>query len=508
MHRKTIVGAVAVAAVFLTAMAPRIARSTDEYFQSDVADYMRAAKVGFWGLYADFHTATLASWYSWSKSNPQFKAHPFDYLYEINDVASLRHYHGPGSMYFLAITGSLGLGEEQQRILLGLIGSLSYALLAWLLWRLGAGLPLAIGAGILAALDLRNIATDLEPNPPHTIYIFLTMIFFVLALEWVLRGRPNWLLYAGAGVLAMATVTFELVVAIWISLIVGLFVAVWRQKIPLRDWAHPALRFLAAYLVTLILLWPGGFASGSFVLCFVGNLTIFRRLHLSASVPLMSVFENVFHGYQLYVLLLAFVAVAAIAVLGGFVKNKERPEPLPVVFACYAVLAAMFGVSSHFWNVQYLTQTMVPVFLVSGLLVHLASARLGNWFRIAVAAVLFAAVGLNVIRLRNTSFQPSEYRQVVADLRKTARSDDGIVLVNDINALMALRLYLPDYRFEMCAAPSQLTPRHPAAESSIRRALLNEGLMDAATTQEAKTLFPMQSAYRMNGKVAWLGNRK
>jgi hypothetical protein len=107
MNGKRATAAAAAMILFLAALGPRIARSTDEYFQSDAADYMRAATVGFWGLYTDSHTAAAWSLVSLWRKDSEFRARPFDYLYRHNDNAALRHFHGPGSMYFLAVTRSM-----------------------------------------------------------------------------------------------------------------------------------------------------------------------------------------------------------------------------------------------------------------------------------------------------------------------------------------------------------------------------------------------------------------
>ena len=507
MTRKLTVGLLCAAATVLVATGSHASRATDEYYQSDAADYARAAKVGFWGLYAETHTSSLRQLYSLYKTNPRFKAHPFDYLYEAADAASLRHYHGPGSMYLLAVTAQLGMQEQQQRLLLGLIGAMSCGLVVWLLWRLGAGPALALGAGLLGAFDLRNVFTDLEPNPVHTVYIFVSLLLFAVAVEWMQRGRPRWLLYAGAMLLAMATVTFELVPALWLSIACAVAVAVWK-RVAFKEWVGTAVRFAVAYLVAIAVCWPGGFLKGSLPFCFVGNLTILGRQHSTEPTSLAAVFKDLLGPYPLYVVLLAVVALAALFVLSSYLRKGQRPEPIHVAIAVNGVVTVLFGIASHFKNVQYFTEAMFPALLLSGLIVHLAAERVGGALRIATAVVLFAAVGLLIVKEGGTPFRPGHYRELVSDIRRTAQPGDGTLLVNDINALNALRLYLPGYKFEITASPAELAPRHAEVEPSIRRVLIYSSAMDAATLQQAKQRFPLQAVYDMSGRQFWLGTRK
>jgi len=220
----------------------------------------------------------LRSW-----KDPVFRQHPFDALDRMGDNLGYRHLHGPGSICLLAAAYDLELSERQQRMLWGILGAITCTLLATILYLLGAGTMIATGAGLLAAVDYRNIWTDVGPSPPHTLYLMLTMLLFTLGVVYW-RSRRPWVLYAGAIVLALATMTFELAPAVVLSLAAGIAWEAWSKK-ALRAAIAPALRFVVLYLVTLMVLWPGGFLRGTVLVCIFGNFGVLLKWkHLGGAI--------------------------------------------------------------------------------------------------------------------------------------------------------------------------------------------------------------------------------
>jgi len=485
----------------------RIAACSDDYFTSDAADYARAGQVGVAGLLTESHSVSIGELVRKWK-DPLFRRHPADALYRSDENLSLRHFHGAGSFYVLALSQDLQLSERQQRVVWGIIGALTCTLLAAALCLMGVGTLPAIAAGLLAAVDQRNILTDVAPSPPHTMYLMLLMLLATLAALLGRSSRRRWPLYGLAVVFAFATLTFELAPAALLALAAGVAWEVWNGK-AVREMLRPALRFAGVYLASLVVFSPGGFLHGTLILCLFGNFaTLLRWSAPHGYPPVFPVLGTFFGPYAVSAALLVLFLAALLSIGRGWRERERRPGSLFVAIGFYAGIALLFGLSVHFKNLPYCPEAFFPALLFMIFTIHLAFAGRVRWMPSAVAAVLFAGACFNLYRTLETPRQQDPGRQIVQDVQGAAQPGDGIVLVNDINVYDAMRLYLPRYQFEMTSSPSSLDLRHLEEEPRVRLGLFNAALLDGPTLERAKLLYPPKFVYRANNAEVWLGERK
>jgi hypothetical protein len=494
----------AIALVFLVAAGLRFAWSTDEYFTSDIADYARAAQVGAGNLFTESRSVTLVELYGKWK-DPTFRKHPTDALYRVGDNLALRHFHGPASFYLLALSEDAGLSERQQRLVWGVIGALTCALLAACLCLMGVGTAAAAGAGLLAAVDYRNIRTDVDPSPPHTLFLMLAMLLFTLA-ALLRQSNRRWPLYGGAAVLAAATLTFELAPVLVLALAAGMVTEAWNGM-TIRQMARPALRFGLVYLGSLAILWPGGLLRGTLPLCLLGNFGILLRWHMPTASPsvfptLMTLFGPVWATAALLALFLA----GLFSVVRRVSRKEEQPDSLVVAAGCYAGLALLFGLASHFKNLPYGPEVFFPALLFMVLTMHAAFGGRGGWAA-AAAAVLFAGACAGLVHTWNAPRPRDPADRIVSDVKRVAPSGSGVVLVNDLNVYDSLCLYLPGYHFELTSSAASLDLRHEEEAPHVRLGVFNAALLDGPTRERARLLFPPRFVYRTDGVDLWVGER-
>ena len=101
-------------ALFCLVFALCVPLCTNSLSLSDAADYLRAARFGFWSQYADSSSVGLTGFLALYQSRPNLRAHLWHYLYRQNDVAALRHFHVPARLLPSLYDSSCGQSRAQR----------------------------------------------------------------------------------------------------------------------------------------------------------------------------------------------------------------------------------------------------------------------------------------------------------------------------------------------------------------------------------------------------------
>lgn len=223
-------------------------------FNSDAADYLSAARSGFWSLYGASGSRGLWRAVSIYRNEPQARAHVWAVLERRNDAAAMFHFHVSAGFYPTAVAATLGAGPKAQRMVVAAEGALAIGLLFAVLCMAGVAAPLAAVAAVAAAASPAVIlaSSDISPHP----------LFFVAALGFA---------YHLAKYLEAPSKHRCIVVAIWLAgaiavlelslvLIAGLIpiLACFRRMARIEHLRAGVPAFLGALLVA----WPGGRAQG------------------------------------------------------------------------------------------------------------------------------------------------------------------------------------------------------------------------------------------------------
>jgi hypothetical protein len=486
--------------VFITAVFFRIWNSSNEYFWSDTASYVRASEVGIGALYFQSHSlSVLGLIRDWR--DPDFRRHPFDVLDRQGDNLSATHLHGPGAIYALALFKDLSLSEWQQRILWSIIGALGCALLSAVLLVMGVGIVPALGAGMLAALEPANISINVDPNPVHSLYLALVMAALLLIAYYWRSGR-SWALYGCAVVVAAATLTFELAPALLVSVVAGLVWATWN-----RQGLRLAMRFAGVYVVSVFLLSPGAILRGTILISVFGQFGVLLRQHIQPKSWALTD-AGIFIGpHGEYAVLVAFGLVSTWLLVRRISKQPAYGDGLLVTYGLYAGCAILFGFAAHFRYAAYTAEAFSPMLLFVVLATHETSVGRQRWLISVLSVVLILAAADRLMSSFHEPPKPVPARQMVADIKGLAPECGTTVLVNDVSSFDGFRLYLPCHHFELTTGPANDQPRNSQDELDVRLVLFDATALEPESREHAQRLYPPRFVYHVDKEEWWLGEK-
>lgn len=244
----------------------------------DEADYMYAASLGFAANYIDSPSLSLPQFIRLGLSarrNPGNHTELSETIRASDDVVFYRHWHGPLYTDWLIVAKHFASSEHAMRAW-NVVMPLATALLMYFgaLWIL-PGIAGQIAAVLSAALYLWSYpAIRANELAPHQLFAFFTTLCLLLLARLTLTGeRRDW--YAAVAASALAFCTLEIAFALIATvLICGHLV---------RDRLKPDIAFAAksagVFLLTALLVWPGGILKLSFVraYAFMAYLALFRK---------------------------------------------------------------------------------------------------------------------------------------------------------------------------------------------------------------------------------------
>jgi hypothetical protein len=432
----------------------------DSLFQSDAADYLRAAEGGFVASYFDTRSVGLWGTIALVKAHPEVRPHIWDFLDRENDAAAARHFHVAPGFYGAVLARSMNAGNRTQRLIMAGTGAAAIGIL----WAglLMASVPwwAAAGAAILAVLTpaINLTSTDISPHAPF----MASLLACGFALARYLESRARlWGVLTGISLaLCVATCELSLVVLVAFSLVLGWAVVRHGARAAAQLVATPLLVFFAS----LAILWPAGVLKGSYALSY--GVFVFQALFRShAYFGHAGPVEGILRGMQGSYLVLAVAVIVALA--AGILVSSRRATPYLPVMALLTLGFFGQGVLNRFQNATYaahfavLLWALFAITVKECLLDSVGMRRRATVSALALALVLTGAAA--------TRWPAAVRRDHEMGRRMVNRAGEAIEVARHsiprgqtvlTNALPEMwRLYLPGPRVEESASPSTLEPK-------------------------------------------------
>ena len=238
------------------------------YLLSDSADYRRAANADFLQLYFNTDSASPLQLYQ-MRHDPEFRTHPWDYLYFSGDNAAIRHFHTPVSFYAMHITSLLSSADASQRVVTSLVTAVTCGVVVVGLFAFGLPLPVAGLLALVAGIQSRNTEVSVDPSP-HSWYMLFAVLFLFAFSEYFRTHRFRTLAVAAVFLgCAFATLEFslELICSVFLAVVViwmmdrnalgslkALAVSFGKATTcVLRDDFHPMARWMASWRLSGVL---------------------------------------------------------------------------------------------------------------------------------------------------------------------------------------------------------------------------------------------------------------
>jgi hypothetical protein len=407
--------------IFVFALALRLPRCNDRIFLMDSADYVRAARNGFWTQYVGSDSISLLEFVRSRAAGGGFRMHPWSVLLDRGDGSALRHFHAPASFYLYALAERLSGRPSADKIFTAAIGSATIALLFAIAVAEGAPLAFAGAGAIAMALSPALIETG-SGMTPHPLFSLAAMSAIAAFSFYQRTQRTEWLAaWVVATSIAMATLEFSILLIATFAFMLGMLF--WRSRtarggpFKLRTllWASVGL------IVCLFALWPAGFFRGGYVLSY-GTL-IFQGINRQREQR--DVFTTLLRlGSGHLWIGIMYVVLLAIGVYGTL---QNRRSVLLATSAVYAVLMFLEGKSNGFANSTYASHAILAIvfltMLVAPGLFDSArwSDRFAGWATICILGLMAIGYSLIAYRTRPKEWneEPSRVEGLIAKLEAT-----------------------------------------------------------------------------------------
>ncbi len=462
--------------------------SQSNFLLSDSADYLRAAQAPFLGTYLDTNSATPVHLLS-LRNDPEFRAHPWDYLYFHGDNAAIRHFHAPFSFYAMHVVSRVSSVDRNQRVLSSLVTAATSGVIVLGLFWFSVPLPVAGLLALVAGIQSRYTEVSADPSP-HGWYMLFAVLFLFTFAEYV-RSRRMPTLMVSVVILAFAFATLEFSLELIASIPVALVVLWLEDRSRLQDPKDLLISILKAvpvFLLATFILWPGGWLRGGYLESYgVTGATVL--LHNKAAfgerLTVSDLYTKFFAGHEALLLLFAFFLVTAVVLL-----FRRKLSIVTVVFTSYTVVALGLGIADHFRLDTYLSEALLFLLMTVALLfkdVLMESAASKRKYLIAAAVLV-----LLVVATQEWFRRPSivMYRPWLGPILKGVAGkvpSGATILVND--NWEAYYEYLPNYDYEPTLSTTDMTPRIPTRAKNIQYFLLS-GNMPGIPDTELLESFP------------------
>jgi hypothetical protein len=390
-------------ALLAAALAAAYAPFTSPYpYAYDSADYIYAARLGFWANYVDKGALPLWEFVEKGlelKNNPEKRAEMSRLARAGGDPQLYRHYHGPLYFYFLRGVELCGVREETGLRLAGLAVHIVTALLVmfafWSMfpqWHRGAGLL----AGVLYLLNRTALVTAGEITQ-HIAFLF-TAVLTLWTMSLFCRRLEVRYWYATMASLALAFAAVETASLLAMTLAVVLL-ALYR---PIADkwpsWKVRTgylLRGLGVFVLTLFFVWQAGVFKLSLLRGFVYLVYIaVSRKTFSPTGPLETwVARFTTAPWEHWPLFLGLVAAVVL-----WRRLQKRREALP-----WLLYAGVFAVVTAKVTVEYV-HYRGSIALVWTMATAIAVAHVWKRWRpaagLALSAALIACAAVQAVQRR------------------------------------------------------------------------------------------------------------
>lgn len=370
-------------ALFGASLLIRLPYCTDDLLLSDSADYLRAARQGFWANYLDTGSRSLWALLDIYRRDPEFRAHPWANLMRRGELSALRHFHVPLFVYPHALAAQLGASNRTHRLLVCVTSGAFVALVFLVLRRSGAPFVFALSGALWIANDpsFLLISNELSPYPLY----FLLAVLFLHILSVAERGgdHQRYLALSVFGAAAVATLEFSVILAA-VTLIIGTTTPTLREAWRQAERRKTLVWCICAFIFCLLALWPAGIFKGGYFLSYgaYAYIVIFRRSEYYQEATIRQLLARL--GASNFWLGL-FYASAGLAASAWALRHPSGCAARPL--ALYCVAAFLQGLANNFRNPTYAAHFGVIACIVVCLVVAQAAskARRGAWRRLVGA---------------------------------------------------------------------------------------------------------------------------
>lgn len=422
----------------------------------DEADYMYAASLGLAANYTD--TPSLA----WSEfiraglhrgKDAGRRTELSEMIRASDDVVFYRHWHGPLYTDWLRLAKLFAFSEESMRR-----WNYIFPVASALLMYFGALSLLSGAAGQVAAilgpvLFLWSFPVIHSSElAPHELFAFC-VVAALLALAALMRvpssnSRKCW--YAAVIAAALAFCTLEVAFALIATLMIcGHLV---------RDRLKPDLAFaaksLAAFVATVLLVWPSALYKLSFVRAylFMAYLAVFRKGAWGANISVAGTWWLRFVTSPVPWILFALVVVL-------LVVRRTAWSPVLFPFALYTACMTVAILRVNTETARYVLPLFPAVVLFTAFGVGRLLQQSGVMLRYATVAVVSVAVLLTtnrVVEARHPRRDPQAF--ALLDAVRQNGLDAKTVLVPQVQ-VPTLHYYFPRCRIRAYRNPDEISER-------------------------------------------------
>jgi len=419
-------------------------------FIYDEADYMYAASRGFAGNWIDSPSLSLPQFVHMGLSarrDPSRRTELAESIRDANDLVFYRHWHGPLYLDWLLAVKGFATSEQMLRSF-NVIFPIATALLLYFgaVWILG-GAAGQLAAILSAALYLWSYpairANELAPHQLFALSVTACLLFLARMMQT--GERRDW--YAAVVASALAFCTLEVAFALIATvLICGHLV---RDRLHL-DLAF-ALKSLAAFIGTVLIVWPGAVFKLSFVkaYAFMAYLALFQKNAWGAQISVAGAW---WMRFALSPVPWTLLAIAAVLLLSRRLAWTPVLTPFAIFFV--SMFLAIFKVNAD--APRYALPILPGVVLLGGWTCALWLAKFPNSVRAGAVAVVLVAMALTTLRgigIYPLHEDPKSYA-LLDVIRENHLGDKKLLVPHD--DLPILHYYFPHTRLTPYRDPSTI----------------------------------------------------
>lgn len=450
--------------------------SHSNYLLSDSADYVRAARSPFLRTYLNTDSASPVRLWQ-LRSDPEFRVHPWDYLYFHNDNAAIRHFHSPLSFYPLHVVSVFTSADSNQRIVSSLVTAATCGAIVFGLSLFGVPLTVAGLVALVAGIQSRYVEVSVDPSP-HGWYMLFAVLFLFTFARYLSTRRIRVLAIA-AILLACAFATLEFSLELIASIPVALTIQWLVDRRALGDFRALAISILKAvpiFLGASFVLWPGGWIRGGYLESYgITGATVLlkNKAEFGSHTSPADLYRKFFGGHEALLLLFVFAVLSLI-----FLAVRRGLSTASIVFMSYTAVAFALGIADHFRLDTYISEALLFFLATAALLFKDSLAAWRSSTRqlsIAAAVIVLIIVGAQewLKRPPLMLYQPW-LKPILAGISSDVPPGSTIV-VND--NWEAYHTYLPKYDYEPTTSATDITPRNPERANGAHFFLLTNDVL-------------------------------
>ncbi len=392
----------------------------------DEADYIFAARMGFWANYTDSPTLPIGDFIRTGLDRK--KSALSETIRNSNDMVFYRHWHGPMQVFYLSLISGASGNERLTRLLCMVFPLFCLAVIffgcLWLTPGREGLLQALLASGLYLYSGPAAAATELAP---HQLFAAFTALSLILLAKSISTGRMAWFV-ASASAAGLAFDTMEVAFVLVAVLLAVLII----EK---KWWLWQGM---ASFLLTVFIVWPAGILKLSFVKAyfFMAYLAVFRKGAWGNKPPLQIWAQRIAESPVEWFLV-------ALAVIVYFATGMYRSKRWVYAFLLFAVLmiGATLRVNSE--SPRYMLPFLPAVDLFAGcVLASWLAKRPPLLAYSAVALTAMASFALTWPRLKSQPLESDPGPAAVLEFIR-AQHLDGRTLLVPREDLPMIHCYFP-----------------------------------------------------------------